>query len=68
MLLDPISGRHFLLLMADHVMTPGMISALAEQTTPEDGAILAVDFDLEGVFDMDDATTSTTAFPYLATP
>jgi choline kinase len=46
----------FLLLMADHVMTPGMVRALAAKTPPKGGAILMVDYDLPGVFDMDDAT------------
>jgi choline kinase len=46
----------FLLTMADHVLTDGMVHAMARNTPVPGGAILAVDANLAGVFDMDDAT------------
>ena len=46
----------FLLLMSDHVFQPETAAALLEQPITEDGATLAVDYNLDRIFDMDDAT------------
>ncbi|GMV42763.1 MAG: hypothetical protein AMXMBFR64_44790 [Myxococcales bacterium] len=46
----------FLLTMSDHVLSPGMVHAMARVSPPEGGVVLAVDPDLGSIFDMDDAT------------
>lgn len=46
----------FLLTMSDHVLSPGMVQAMARISPPEGGVVLAVDPDLDSIFDMDDAT------------
>ena len=46
----------FLLTMADHVLTDGMVHTMARNAPVPGGAILAVDPNLADVFDMDDAT------------
>jgi len=46
----------FLLLMADHLFDPQTASALLQQPIESDTTILAVDYKLDSIFDMDDAT------------
>ena len=45
-----------LLLMADHVFQPWMLWPLVAQSPRGDDLLLAVDRDIDGVFDLDDAT------------
>lgn len=46
----------FILTMSDHVMEPGIVSALAAGAPELDGVSLAVDRDLDAIRDLDDAT------------
>jgi 1L-myo-inositol 1-phosphate cytidylyltransferase len=46
----------FLLLMSDHIFEPKTAKGLAQQPLADDEVILAVDHNVEGVFDLDDAT------------
>jgi choline kinase len=46
----------FLLLMSDHIFAPRTAKALAQQPLADDEVILAVDRNVDGVFDIDDAT------------
>ena len=46
----------FLLLMSDHIFEPRTAKALAQQTLADDEVILAVDHNVDSVFDLDDAT------------
>lgn len=46
----------FLLTMADHVLDDGIMKDSINQVPPEDGAILFVDYKIESVFDLQDAT------------
>jgi choline kinase len=46
----------FLLLMSDHIFEPKTARALAQQPLADDEVILAVDHNVNGVFDLDDAT------------
>jgi 1L-myo-inositol 1-phosphate cytidylyltransferase len=46
----------FLLLMSDHIFEPKTARALAQQPLADDEVILAVDRNVDGVFDLDDAT------------
>lgn len=46
----------FLLTMADHVFSDDVMRLASAHTPPEDGATLLVDYDIERVFDLDDAT------------
>jgi 1L-myo-inositol 1-phosphate cytidylyltransferase len=46
----------FLLLMSDHIFEPKTAKALAQQPLADDEVILAVDRNVDGVFDLDDAT------------
>lgn len=46
----------FLLLMADHIFEPKTAKALLEQTPRNDEVILAVDYNIDRIFDLDDAT------------
>jgi len=46
----------FLLLMSDHIFEPKTAKALARQPLGDDEVILAVDRNVGGVFDLDDAT------------
>ena len=50
--------NEFLLLMADHLWEPALLDPiLADRAAPDaDGAVLAVDRDVEGVYDLEDAT------------
>jgi choline kinase len=46
----------FLLLMSDHIFEPKTAKSLAQQALADDEVILAVDPNVDGVFDLDDAT------------
>jgi choline kinase len=46
----------FLLLMSDHIFEPRTAKTLAQQPLADDEVILAVDRNVDGVFDLDDAT------------
>ena len=46
----------FLLLMADHIFEPKTAKALLEQTVGADEVILGVDYNIERIFDLEDAT------------
>ena len=48
--------ENFLLLMADHVFEPETASSLLRQPLDGKEVILAVDRNIEGIFDLDDAT------------
>ncbi|MBN1609806.1 MAG: NTP transferase domain-containing protein [Polyangiaceae bacterium] len=50
------AGDEFLLTMSDHVFGDEVMLAVAERAPPVGGAALAVDYKLERIFDMDDAT------------
>ena len=50
-----ISGT-FLLTMADHILDDQIMHSAKKIVPPEDGAVLCVDYKLETIFDMDDAT------------
>ena len=42
--------------MSDHIFEPRTAKALAQQPLADDEVILAVDHNVDGVFDLDDAT------------
>jgi len=46
----------FLLLMADHIFEPKTAKALLQQTLAEDEVILGVDYNIDRIFDLEDAT------------
>lgn len=46
----------FLLVMSDHIFEPKTAKALLRQSVAEDEVILAVDHNVDSVFDLDDAT------------
>jgi choline kinase len=46
----------FLLLMSDHIFEPKTVKGLAQQPLADDEVILAVDRNVDRVFDLDDAT------------
>jgi choline kinase/phosphatidylglycerophosphate synthase len=46
----------FILCMSDHVFDPLIVEKLRTQKTISDGVILAVDYDLDRIFDLEDAT------------
>ncbi len=46
----------FLLLMSDHIFEPNTVKGLAQQPLADDEVILAVDHNVDRVFDLDDAT------------
>ena len=48
--------RPFLLLMADHIFEPKTARALLRQPLEEDEVILGVDYNINRIFDLDDAT------------
>jgi choline kinase len=53
---DAIGGEDFVLVMADHVLGDDLMEIAARTVPPVDGAALLVDYKLDSVFDMDDAT------------
>jgi choline kinase len=46
----------FVLTMADHMFSPSVMRLAEAHTPPTHGATLLVDYDIDGVFDLDDAT------------
>lgn len=48
--------NHFLMLMADHIFEPKTARALLQQPLADDDVILAVDRNVDRIFDLDDAT------------
>jgi len=48
--------KPFLLLMADHIFEPKTARALLRQPLEEDEVILGVDYNIDRIFDLDDAT------------
>lgn len=52
---DEVDGD-FVLTMADHVFGDAVMRLAGNHTPPDDGATLLVDYDIDGVFDLDDAT------------
>lgn len=53
---EPFIEGNFILTMADHVLSEEMMLLAKEHTPPEDGATLLVDYKVDDIFDMDDAT------------
>lgn len=51
-----IEGEDFVLTMADHILSDEMMLLAAEHKAPKNGATLLVDYKIETIFDMDDAT------------
>jgi 1L-myo-inositol 1-phosphate cytidylyltransferase len=49
-------NQPFLLLMSDHIFEPATAKALLRQPLAEDEVVLAVDRNLDRIFDLDDAT------------
>jgi len=49
-------NQPFLLLMSDHIFEPATAKALMRQPVADDEVILAVDTNLDRIFDLDDAT------------
>ena len=52
---DAVDGA-FVLTMADHVFSDDVMRLASSHTPPSEGATLLVDYDIDGVFDLDDAT------------
>ena len=52
----PYTPGDFVLTMADHVLGAEVMAIAAEHTPPAGGATLLVDYKLDTIFDMDDAT------------
>ncbi|MBO6573852.1 MAG: NTP transferase domain-containing protein [Rhodothermales bacterium] len=52
----PHLGNEFVLVMADHVVSEDVMLAAGAHVPPEDGATLLVDYRIDQVFDLDDAT------------
>ena len=52
---DRIKGNFFIL-MCDHLFDKSILTELFRKTPPENGAILAIDKNVDKVFDLDDAT------------
>ncbi|NNE68722.1 MAG: nucleotidyltransferase, partial [Rhodothermales bacterium] len=46
----------FILVMADHLVGDEVMELAGRHRPPEEGATLLVDYDIDGVFDLDDAT------------
>ncbi|MCL2325830.1 MAG: NTP transferase domain-containing protein [Proteobacteria bacterium] len=53
---QPLIRGNFLLMMADHIFEPAMLAQAATIRPPGHGAVLCVDYKLDSIFDMDDAT------------
>ncbi len=52
----PLIEDTFVLVMADHVLGDSLMDIAREHTPPENGASLLVDFKVDTIFDMEDAT------------
>lgn len=53
---EPFIEENFILTMADHILSEEMMLIAREHTPPQDGATLLVDYKVDDIFDMDDAT------------
>jgi choline kinase len=51
-----VGDRNFVLTMTDHLFDVALVRTLAAADVPDDGLVLAVDFDKDGVFDLEDVT------------
>jgi len=54
--LPEIENDEFVLTMADHILSDEMMQLAANHNPPSNGATLLVDFKIDTIFDMDDAT------------
>ena len=52
---DVVDGPTYLM-MSDHLWSPDLIDAVGSYPLDDDEAVLGVDFDIDGCFDLDDAT------------
>jgi len=52
----PLVGGEFVLTMADHILEDNIMSLVRTHRPPKGGATLCVDYKLDTIFDMDDAT------------
>ncbi len=53
---EPFIENQFILTMADHILSDKMMRIAGTHVPPEKGATLMVDYKLDSIFDMDDAT------------
>jgi len=53
---SPHVGEEFVLTMADHILDDKIMSMICSHKPPKGGATLCVDYKLDTIFDMDDAT------------
>ena len=52
----PLVSGEFILTMADHILDDSIMHLVRDHHPPENGATLCVDYKLETIFDIDDAT------------
>ena len=52
----PFVGEEFILTMADHILDDGIMLLTRGNHPPSDGATLCVDYKINSIFDIDDAT------------
>ena len=52
----PHAGKEYILTMADHILDDKIMSMIRTHKPPKGGATLCVDYKLDTIFDMDDAT------------
>lgn len=52
----PYVENEFILMMADHILDDGIMRLVKDSHPPEGGAILCVDYKIDRVFDLEDAT------------
>jgi len=53
---ESVLREPFILTMADHLFDPAVVTTLLQRAHGLEGIDLAVDYDIDGVFDLDDAT------------
>ncbi|MDZ7718694.1 MAG: NTP transferase domain-containing protein [Balneolaceae bacterium] len=53
---EPFIDDNFILTMADHILSDEMMLMAKEHVPPENGATLLVDYKVDEIFDIDDAT------------
>lgn len=53
---EPYVSGEFVLTMADHILGDELMALVADHHPPPEGATLCVDYKLDAIFDMDDAT------------
>jgi len=61
----PQVGEEFILTMADHILDDNIMSLVRTHRPPRGGATLCVDYKLDTIFDMDDATKVHSADGYV---